>query len=389
MTTGINTGYYNNYYRQNYQNWVNSPYLVNQTSAGNINFTSQNQQVTAKKDNTADGKDDGSIGFFGAAKNLLKGAWNFIKSPFTDKEGNFSLWETLKTVAIGAAICFIPGAPAIALAVGGAMGVFGAAKAGYNIATAKTDAEAEAAWQSMGASATQIAASAYGAKKFGQFKTGNTNAGYIDGFKAVKADIMETKTALGNESIGSLYSKGADKLASIKDGAKSAYDAVKGEYKWRNASTDVKARYLRLHNEKFANLSPEAQARYIRMYGNKIPSPQAQELYGVARTATQGTRTNLNQTLSSLKDVQLKDLGAKIVEIAKNQYKNVRNAEPGAYTPSSNNQAIIFGTAALTGRNTFQAPFYSQLTAAERQYFDTLPQDQKDALVKQYNAAVA
>lgn len=118
-----------------------------------------------------DGKDDGKIGFFSAFGSTLKGAVkgvvNGIKGMFTDDEGNFSLTKTLKTAALTAA-CFIPGVgPVIAgglCAYGAVKGGIGVAKGVAAVANATTDAEAKAAFESIGANGVATAASVAGLK---------------------------------------------------------------------------------------------------------------------------------------------------------------------------------------------------------------------------------
>ena len=118
---------------------------------------------------TADGKDDGKIGFWGGVKNFFKGVGNFFKGMVCDSNGKFSLKRTLKTLAIGA------GAIALTVATGGAaapyliaagatMATIQTGKGVYKACTAKTDREAESAWQDIGSGVTGIAMSVAGAK---------------------------------------------------------------------------------------------------------------------------------------------------------------------------------------------------------------------------------
>ena len=117
----------------------------------------------------ADGKDDGKIGFWGAVENIGKGAINFFKGMVCDENGNFSLKRTLTTAAV------IAGAVALSIATSGAatpyliaagvtMGTVETGKGVYKACTAKTDREAEAAFQNIGSGATSIILSVAGAK---------------------------------------------------------------------------------------------------------------------------------------------------------------------------------------------------------------------------------
>jgi hypothetical protein len=208
-TTGINTGYYNsynNYYNDlQYRNQnVSAPLMINMSEIGGANTnTTLNGQVSVNQNGNGctDGKDDGSIGFFGAIGHMLKGAWDFVKSPFCDENGDFSLSKTLKSVAIGVGIAALTCVPVIGplvtptlLAIGIGGGAIKAVGAAANIMTAETDAEAKAAWESLGSSATQIAVSAYGAKKYASAKAGQ-NVSTWDGVKQV---FKEQKDAVIN-----------------------------------------------------------------------------------------------------------------------------------------------------------------------------------------------
>ena len=173
MVSGINGATYNPYelYSNSDKTYFNPVQYQYQQPILTGGVSTTGNDYAARRDNTADGKDDGSIGFWGATKNMAKGVWNFLTSPFKNDKGEWSLGSTLKSLAIAG--LFIAGnaltggaLTPILLAAGAIMGVGGAVKAGYNIATAKTDAEAEAAWQSMGSSAATLAATAVGAKGY-------------------------------------------------------------------------------------------------------------------------------------------------------------------------------------------------------------------------------
>lgn len=128
---------------------------------------------------TADGKDDGKIGFWQGLKNFGKGVGNFFKGMVCDENGKFSLKRTLTTLVVAA------GAVALTVATGGAAAPFLVAagatiatvqtgKGIYKACTAKTDREAEAAWQDIGTGVTGIAMSVAGAK--GALKSAGVSA---------------------------------------------------------------------------------------------------------------------------------------------------------------------------------------------------------------------
>ncbi len=119
--------------------------------------------------NVKDELDDGYISGKEKCKNFFKGVGNFFKGMVCDENGKFSLKRTLTTVAVAA------GAVALTVATGGAatpflvaagatMGAVQVGKGAYKAATAKTDAEAAAAWQDMGAGTTAVIGSVAGAK---------------------------------------------------------------------------------------------------------------------------------------------------------------------------------------------------------------------------------
>ena len=131
--------------------------------------TTQQQTSAAQQISQGDGSDDGKISAGKKFKNFFKGVGNFFKGMVCDEEGKFSIKRTLTTAAVAA------GAVALTVATGGAAAPFlvaagatiGAVQTGkgiYKAATAKTDAEAEAAWQEIGSGTTAVVGSVAGAK---------------------------------------------------------------------------------------------------------------------------------------------------------------------------------------------------------------------------------
>ena len=131
--------------------------------------TTQQQTSAAQQISQGDGSDDGKISAGKKFKNFFKGVGNFFKGMVCDEEGKFSIKRTLTTAAVAA------GAVALTVATGGAATPFlvaagatiGAVQTGkgiYKAATAKTDAEAEAAWQEIGSGTTAVVGSVAGAK---------------------------------------------------------------------------------------------------------------------------------------------------------------------------------------------------------------------------------
>ena len=140
-----------------------------QAPVDTIQTTNEQQTSASPQELSGDGKDDGKISAGQKAKNFFKGVGNFFKGMVCDDDGKFSIKRTLTTAAVAA------GAVALTVATGGAATPFlvaagatiGAVQTGkgvYNAISAKTDAQAEAAWQQIGSGATAIAGSVAGAK---------------------------------------------------------------------------------------------------------------------------------------------------------------------------------------------------------------------------------
>ena len=215
---------------------------------------------------TADGKDDGSIGFFGAVENFAKGVGKFLISPFTDDQGHFSLTKTLKSAAIAG--LFIAGnivtggaLTPILLTVGGVTGAIGMAKAGYNIATAKTDAEAEAAWQSMGSSTATVAATVAGARSYAKgvaTEQGLDTTKYESTFRGSYNAVKDTTIQAGkNIKAGYNFTKG--ELAN-------GYQAIKSSYKEGTLKADIKSTYqdARATGKEYLNSARETGKEYMQ-----------------------------------------------------------------------------------------------------------------------------
>ena len=117
---------------------------------------------------TEDGKDDGKISFWSKLKNMGKGALKTVKGMFCDENG-FSIKRTLTTVGVaaaGAALIAVTGGAAapVLVAVGAGLGALNIGKGAIKAAAAKTDAEAEAAWQEIGGGTLEVGLAMTGAK---------------------------------------------------------------------------------------------------------------------------------------------------------------------------------------------------------------------------------
>ena len=226
MTAGIYNTNYNDYYNQyNLQN------TGIQNDNQNVSFTSNQDtelaQELAKKKKKIE-KDDGSIGFGKAALNFAKGVGKFFTGMFTDEKGNFSIGQTLKTAAIavgvGAVTVLTAGTavPAMIAAAGIGVSAIGMGKSIYDIATADTDAEAEAAWQSLGSNTTAGALAVAGAKAVAKGSAANPSE--FDGIggyaKATKQVFQDSGKAVSESFNGfkTVY-KGAGEGITTKLGA--------------------------------------------------------------------------------------------------------------------------------------------------------------------------
>ncbi len=362
MVYGINTGYNQNY---NYQLKQNQGLQPNKSFYDTTGVFSLQPSVTPTRDDVADGKDDGSIGFFGAAKNFVKGVGKFIVSPFTDENGKFSLGKTLKSAAIAG--LFVAGnaltggaLTPILLTVGGAAGAFGMAKAGYNIATAETDAEAEAAWQSMGSSTATVATTVIGAKSYAKgqaIKQGKTPTEASEAYSGPSGTLKAMKDTAAdaghNVKAGYKFTKG--KLA---DG----YHAVKTSYKNGTLKSDAK--------EIYNNVKTNVKDAYD-MY--KDIKTENKEAWG------RMSKDQKKEVISTLKKTIINAAKSKIGSTPKEVLKTAKKA---ATSP------LTIGINTNLGRQTIRPDFYSQLTPEQQTVYNQLPDDKKEELVKAYQAAV-
>ena len=226
MAAGIYNTNYNDYYNQyNLQN------TGIQNDNQNVSFTSNQDtelaQELAKKKKKIE-KDDGSIGFGKAALNFAKGVGKFFTGMFTDEKGNFSIGQTLKTAAIavgvGAVTVLTAGTavPAMIAAAGIGVSAIGMGKSIYDIATADTDAEAEAAWQSLGSNTTAGALAVAGAKAVAKGSAANPSEfDGIGGYAKATKQVFQDSGKAVSESFNGFKTayKGAGEGITTKLGA--------------------------------------------------------------------------------------------------------------------------------------------------------------------------
>ncbi len=194
-----------NIYQNNYSNLEflkkqkidNQPYT--NTVIKNKNLEEDSSFLGLYDFGCKDGVDDGSIGFIEASKNVLKGGIKFFTGMFTDENGNFSTKQTLKTLAIGVAIGLATTIPIIGPLVLPSLCAFGLCHGGAEVISgisnamdAKTDEEAQKAWQQVGSGTTEGIASYTGYKASGGFKKSWAKS---------KADYIALKTKFSNNSV--------------------------------------------------------------------------------------------------------------------------------------------------------------------------------------------
>jgi len=156
-----NTNLYSGNYVPTNSDWLLSPAQNTVTSpVQGDSFTSSSKGNDGKFDYSID---DGKISFGDKLKNFGKGLISPITNMFSSPK-NFLIGVGM--VAAGAALMIgTAGAAApILVALGVTAGAVQLGTGAYKAATAKTDAEAEAAWQGIGAGTTSVGLSVLGAK---------------------------------------------------------------------------------------------------------------------------------------------------------------------------------------------------------------------------------
>ena len=383
MVNGISQNYgYGNYYLDNIK--YNPIQLQNSTN------TTLFGGVEERKDNTADGKDDGSIGFWGATKNLAKGAWNFVTSPFKNDRGEWSLGSTLKSAAIAGAFvlgnALTGGALTPILLAGGAIaGVYGAGKAAYNIATAETDAQAEDAWQSMGSSTATIVATAVGAK--GYAKAQATASGMTDaeitarygGLKGIKNSVGKTFVdSYDNAKAAKTYLFGAKAkpatsttaaTPAVEGKVQQGWSAVKDAYNnssketWYGKAGDV----AKQGKELLAENGEEFLIRNSETYGkNYFEAPDTKLTYTDKFNVLKETVTNI------AKEQMLPQTG----------YQKGQGVWDNTKAIASN--PLNIGIYSNLTSQTVKPDFYDSLSAEEQKQFDALPKEQQEQIKDTY-----
>jgi len=239
---------------------------------GFITQDAKGNQIQVQSDGyvATDGANDGKISFGKKLLNFGKGIVKTFTGMFTDKNGKFSLKKTLKTaviagVCIGASIV-CPGVGTALCYAGLALGGISLAKNGYKAATAKTDQEAEQAWQGIGTGATITAMSIAGVKAKGAAVNKATGAerGFFKdlgaGFKSMNKDLLAARDLI---SEGNYISTVKGNVAREIFG-KQTWEGVKAEGYVKSAWNNFKNK-ITGGNEYLANAQKATRKEYERL----------------------------------------------------------------------------------------------------------------------------
>ena len=245
-----------------------------------IEENGQKLQVQSDGYAAEDGCNDGKISFGSKLKNFGKGILKTFTGLFTDENGKFSLGKTLKSVAIGA-ICvgasvLLPGVGSALCYAGLAMGGIGLIKNGRKAYNAKTDQEAEQAWQGLGTSATITAASLAGVKARGA--AANKAAGVTKeaGIKGVMSDLKAGFSDMNSDlsAAKTLISEG-NYTAQVKQNIakeifnKQSWEALKhDQHKFKSAYNNFKNK-LTGGEEYLANAKKANEEEIARLEASK------------------------------------------------------------------------------------------------------------------------
>ena len=247
MATGVNYGYcaddfmlkYDKYRYALPQEYGNNIGYATTLPMNNDSYASGITDAGFSANTCTDGKEDGKIGIDGVLLNLgegiLKGAWNGIVGAVTDSNGKFSLGKTLLSVGmVGACVAF-PALGAIACGIGAIAGGNQVIKGAKVAFSAKTDAEAKAAWENIGEGGSTVVGCALGAKaSIGAMKS-TASLSAIDDIVKSTDDIAKI---LGNtDDIAAslddtakltkfLKSKGIDNASEIINANKNGFSSI-------------------------------------------------------------------------------------------------------------------------------------------------------------------
>lgn len=298
----------------------------NANANSNVNFSSNNNVVdinaapsasapTAPATTSADGADDGKISLLDKAKNLLIGipkeVGKFVCSvvPFASPIAKACGWKnapdfsflSLGMTAATIVLLLIPGTQplGVALAIGGGLMAGGQIIGGFNkAANAKTDAEAEEAWQEIGGGGLQLGLAIAGAK------AGVNAMGEVEGSEmaalAAKASSSESKLGFieSIKSFGEAFGK--DFKSSLFGGK--GYD---GLTPLTNLKTNIQSEGLiDGFKQSVSDAGDSIKTGYNKFKGTDVETGETNSL-----------RTALKNRYNDLKEAGIESNNAKIKEV--------------------------------------------------------------------------
>lgn len=236
---------------------------VDQVTVNNAQV--QGQEKVHPKDLVDDGKISGKKKF----KNFMKGVGKFFTGMVCDENGKFSLKRTLTTVAVAAGatvLCVATGGAAapFLVAAGATIGAVQTGKGIYKAATAKTDADAELAWQSIGSGTTAVVTSIAGAK--GAMKA----AGKAPTAAAPAQPTVPASHQIGSSASTGVWTKVSNAAGNAVKSTKDALVATKDSFKIAGKGTLDGLRGL---------AHPLKSARQVQNYWNTTAKPNLQRAY--------------------------------------------------------------------------------------------------------------
>ena len=250
-------------------------------------------QANGKKVHPKDIIDDGKISGKKKFKNFLKGVGKFFTGMVCDENGKFSLKRTLTTLAVAAGatvLCVATGGAAtpFLVAAGGTMGLFQTGKGIYKAATAKTDAEAELAWQSIGSGTTAVVTAIAGAK--GAMKA----AGKVPASTTPAQPAIPASHQIGSGASTGIWTKVSNAASSAVKATKDALVATKDCYKIAGNGVWEGVKALR---------HPMDAARQVGAYWTNTMRPNLQNTFNAQKgfeAYADKTAKKLNKNISDL-----------------------------------------------------------------------------------------
>ncbi len=250
-------------------------------------------QANGKKVHPKDLVDDGKISGKKKFKNFLKGVGKFFTGMVCDENGKFSLKRTLTTLAVAAGatvLCVATGGAAapFLVAAGGAIGAFQTGKGIYKAATAKTDAEAELAWQSIGSGTTAVVTAIAGAK--GAMKA----AGKVPASTTPAQPAIPASHQIGSGASTGIWTKVSNAASSAVKATKDALVATKDCYKIAGNGVWEGVKALR---------HPMDAARQVGAYWTNTMRPNLQNTFNAQKgfeAYADKTAKKLNKNISDL-----------------------------------------------------------------------------------------